>query len=1142
MPIVSIFPTGSGGSGGGGIPLAPVTGISTLSSSGKAYLKWTDPVDTVVGDATLAAWAGTLLVRKAGSLPASRRDGTVVLDSKNRDEYKNKYFCDSGLSDGVTYYYKFFPYSNTNTYADDPQNEVTITPNPVPTGDVSNLKVVSQLNGRIQLTWTDPAQTVIQDGITLSTWASTKVVYKTGSYPTSPEDGTLAVNSTTRNGYSSSPLTVDGLTNGTTYYFALFSISTEGAVNANAVGRITAVPNKTKITAIPSQKGTLTYNGNEQTPEWNNYNTTQMTIGGTTKGTDANTYTAKFTPTDDYCWNDGSTAAKDITWTIGRAAITNTPSQSGTLTYTGSQQSPTWINHDPTQLILGGETTGIDAKEYNATFTPTSNYKWSDESIAAKTVKWTIGRATIGAIPAQSGSLTYSGVAQSPTWTGYDTTKMTIGGVISGTDAGSYNAEFTPNSNYQWSDKTTTKKTVAWTIGRANIITTPVQDGTLTYSGKAQSPTWKDYDTDKLTLGGTTSGTNAGSYDATFTPTKNYQWSDGDITAKTVSWTIGRLAVTATPTQANTLTYNGSSQSPTWNNADNFTVSGTTSGINAGTYSASFTPTSNYKWQDGSTAAKNVSWTIGRATITTVPSQSGTLTYTGSAQSPNWSNYDTAKMTLGGTTSGINAGNYNATFTPTDNYKWSDNSTTAKTVAWTIGKATVSLPTQSGTLTYNGKEQTPSWSGYDTAKLTIGGTTKGTTAGSYNATFTPTANYQWSDGTNTAKTATWSIGKAAGSVSVSPSTLTLDSSKTSGTVSVTRSGTGAVTASSSDQTIATVTVNGTTLTINSVNNKSGTATITVKVAADNNYNAPADAKVTVDAQFVPAQDTLNNMSWENIRKVSDAGLASTYWAVGDRKAITINGTVGTLAVNGTYYVHILGFDHNSTYEGKGIHFGGFCDSSGKNLALCDSKYGSNGGNTGAKCFQLNHWGSTSSPYNTNYGGWSACDMRYDILGSTDKQPSVYGSTKTTAAVGYDASTNCAISPVQNTLMAALPSDLRAVMKPMTKYSDNKGGGSDTAGNVTATVDYLPLLAEFEVQGARSYANSAEKSYQEQYEFYKTGNNKVKYRHDSSGTAVFWWLRSVYSSNTSYFCIVNAGGSAGYYTSRDSYGVAPAFKV
>lgn len=283
-------------------------------------MKWTDPIDTVVGDATLAAWAGTLLVRKAGSMPTNRRDGTVVIDNKTRDAYKTQYFCDSGLSDGVTYYYKFFPYSTTNTYADDPANEVTITPNPVTTGNVSALAVAAQLNGRVQLTWTDPAATKVQDGVTLSTWASTKVVYKTGSYPTSPDDGTLVVNSTTRNAHASSPLEVTGLTNGTTYYFALFPISTEGAVNTSTTGRITAIPNKTKLSAVPTQSGTLTYTGAELTPTFSNYNTAQLTIGGVAKATNAGTYKATFTPTADYCWSDGSTGAKEVSWVIGKAA------------------------------------------------------------------------------------------------------------------------------------------------------------------------------------------------------------------------------------------------------------------------------------------------------------------------------------------------------------------------------------------------------------------------------------------------------------------------------------------------------------------------------------------------------------------------------------------------------------------------------------------------------------------------------------------------------------------------------------------------------------------------------------------------------------------------------------------------------
>ena len=110
MPILSNFPGGAG-SGSGGLTLAAVSGITTQVSSGKVYVKWTDPDDLVVAGSTIAAWGGTLLVRKAGSAPTSRRDGTIVLDSKTRDAYKNTYFCDSGLSNGTKYYYKFFPYS-----------------------------------------------------------------------------------------------------------------------------------------------------------------------------------------------------------------------------------------------------------------------------------------------------------------------------------------------------------------------------------------------------------------------------------------------------------------------------------------------------------------------------------------------------------------------------------------------------------------------------------------------------------------------------------------------------------------------------------------------------------------------------------------------------------------------------------------------------------------------------------------------------------------------------------------------------------------------------------------------------------------------------------------------------------------------
>ena len=178
---------------------------------------------------------------------------------------------------------------------------------------------------------------------------------------------------------------------------------------------------------------------------------------------------------------------------------------------------------------------------------------------------------------------------------------------------------------------------------------------------------------------------------------------------------------------------------------------------------------------------------------------------------------------------------------------------------------------------------------------------------------------------------------------------------------------------------------------------------------------------------------------------------------------------------------------------------------------------------GQKWFNMNH----SS--NTNSGGWKGCDLRYDVLGSTNSN-------------NNDAGTTTATSPVSGTLMAALPSDLRAVMKPMNIYTDNTGGGNNTASYVTKSVDYLPLLAEFEIFGTRSYANSAEQNYQQQYQYYKNGNSKVKYRHNSTGSTAIWWERSPYYYNSYYFCLVPTNGNANRNTARYSIGLAPAFRV
>ena len=495
-------------------------------------------------------------------------------------------------------------------------------------------------------------------------------------------------------------------------------------------------------------------------------------------------------------------------------------------------------------------------------------------------------------------------------------------------------------------------------------------------------------------------------------------------------------------------------------------------------------------------------------TIDVVPTQNGSLTYNGQAQAPSWNSYNPDTLTLGGVTSGTDAGTYTATFTPKDPYKWTDGTTTAKQVQWTINKATVAAPTQSGSLTYTGSPQSPSWNGYDTSKLTIGGTTSGTNAGSYNATFTPKDNYKWNDGTTGAKTIAWTIGKAAGSLSLSKSSLALTASKMSDTFTVTRAGDGAISAQSNNSGVATVSVSGTTVTVTAVGK--GNATITVSVAEGTNYTAPTNKTCSVGVTLPTT--TLNDNDWSTIKEASDAGTASSYWAVGDTKSIVINGTVvGFNISNLTINAFILGFNHNASREGNNrIHFQiGKIGSTP--VALCDNNYNSTGSSQG---FRMN----TS---NTNQGGWASSYMRNTVLGNSGT-PS---------------------SPTANSLMAALPSALRAVMKAATKYTDNVGNDTgNVQSNVTSTQDYLFLLAEFEVFGTRNWANSYEQNYQVQYAYYQAGNSRIAYRHTSTASAVWWFLRSPYYDSNYSFLLVNTDGTYTSYRATYSGGVRPGFAV
>lgn len=104
-------------------------------------------------------------------------------------------------------------------------------------------------NAQVTLTWTDPkdkyatpeGETAQDPDQLVSEWDHTVLVRKTGSQPAGPNDGTVVVSSSVRNQYQSTPYTDTGLTNDTTYYYAVFAYNKDGVASAGAFVNATPI-------------------------------------------------------------------------------------------------------------------------------------------------------------------------------------------------------------------------------------------------------------------------------------------------------------------------------------------------------------------------------------------------------------------------------------------------------------------------------------------------------------------------------------------------------------------------------------------------------------------------------------------------------------------------------------------------------------------------------------------------------------------------------------------------------------------------------------------------------------------------------------------------------------------------------------
>lgn len=223
----------------------------------------------------------------------------------------------------------------------------------------------------------------------------------------------------------------------------------------------------------------------------------------------------------------------------------------------------------------------------------------------------------------------------------------------------------------------------------------------------------------------------------------------------------------AKPTVTGAYTFDNASKSAVINGYDAkaMTISGTQTATSAGTYSLTFTLNKGYMWSDKTKDPITRSWSIAKRSITIPALTNGSHTWAVNRTfAPTISGVNTTYVSQSGTTSSVNAGSWTITWTlrfPNDTV-WTDNTSGNKTATWSVAKLTLAVPTISSARSFSfieGTTRSITVSGFNGTYETQSGTTSTSALGTYTLTWALRypANTQWSGGTTTNKTASWSI-------------------------------------------------------------------------------------------------------------------------------------------------------------------------------------------------------------------------------------------------------------------------------------------------------------------------------------------------------------------------------------------------
>lgn len=413
----------------------------------------------------------------------------------------------------------------------------------------------------------------------------------------------------------------------------------------------------------------------------------------------------------------------------------------------------------------------------------------------------------------------------------------------------------------------------------------------------------------------------------------------------------------------------------------------------------------------------------------------------------------------------------------------------------TVNRMSVAKPTWRGSLTYSGSNQsvtsTSYWNNYNTTYMTIGGTTSGTNAGTYTATFTLGNNYRWTDGTTDAEEVNWSIAKAAGSLSVQPTTVDLNGSNysTGIDVTITRSGDGTISYSPTSVSGLTLSLSGNTLNIkgNGSTAISGQK-ITINVAQGTNYLAPASKQIIVNATY---------WEWGSETAVGDA----SWWAGLKTWARSASSSEREACVGKT-----------------------------KKVSLSSSVLGAN--QALMRCIGYDRDGTGTLTFQT--AGTLPNALEFGI-----------GATW----INSNARIQC-----QNFARYCSASDSITRVNKGTCSNISTGSSRNDSVTYNSETGWLPSEREMGLDSwsplstANSSTSKAEcsRGYNAPYQYYDSDSDRIKYVMDASGnvgsTARYYWERSRHYSYSSSVCYVDTYGTADFGGYNGSSYLAPAFVI